>query len=354
MSSADGTPRRLWPEEKDLVAILAPARERLERDPAARCRSRPPRLTAADFTPERMLRAAGRPPDGGWRRALYELSGGRVVVPPSTASLRLRELTAQTQAPIVGCRTIAFVSRKGGVGKTTTCLIVGHTFASQRSDRVIAVDANPDGGTLGHRLRRETSETLHQLLQDAQTVRRYADLRAYVSQASTRLDVVAGDERDEVGNAVSRTDIRRAVATLERHFNLLCLDTAAGVLGSANQGVLAAADQIVVVANASLDSARAASSTLDWLEDHGYEHLARSAVAVVNRIRNEPSAVDLDRITGHFAARCRACIRVPWDPHLESGAEISIERLRFETRQAYMELAAAIARGFTEPAARRS
>lgn len=248
----------------------------------------------------------------------------------------------------------AIISRKGGVGKTTTCLLVGHTFASFRGDRVVALDANPDAGTLGHRLRRETTETVATLLRDRHVIGRYADARAYTSQASSRLEVVAGDERSEIADTLGGADVGRAVGLLERHFNLLCLDTAAGVLGAAAQGVLHAADQVVVVSAASLDAARAASATLDWLEEHGHCGLASSAVAVLNGIRIEPSGVDVGRIQEHFAARCRACIRIPWDPHLDTGAEVALEQLRSDTRQAYLELAAAIARGFTEPTQRRS
>jgi putative peptide zinc metalloprotease protein len=342
--------QRLWPEEEDLVPIIVPRSE----DLATRRRARPPRLTAADFTPERMLQPAGRPPSSGWRRTVYQLSSGMLAIPPSSAELRQRELVAQVKTPIRGCRTVAFVSRKGGVGKTTTCLLAGHTFASHRGDRVIALDANPDAGTLGHRLRRENAETLPRLLHDRQAMRRYADVRAYTSQAPSRLEVVAGDERSEIASALGRAEVGRAVALLEHHFNLLCLDTAAGVLGPANQGVLAAANQIVVVSTASLDTARAASSTLDWLEEHDHEQLAASAVAVLNGIRDGRSVVDLDRIEEHFASRCRACVRIPWDPHLDSGSEVSLDELRPETQEAYLELAAAIARGFTEPVERRS
>jgi MinD-like ATPase involved in chromosome partitioning or flagellar assembly len=37
---------------------------------------------------------------------------------------------------------------------------------------------------------------------------------------------------------------------------------------------------------------------------------------------------------------------VPFDPHLEEGAEISLERLKRETREALIELAAVVADGF--------
>ena len=40
---------------------------------------------------------------------------------------------------------------------------------------------------------------------------------------------------------------------------------------------------------------------------------------------------------------------VPFDPHLEEGAEISLDRLRPPTRDALIELAASVATGFPAP-----
>ena len=54
----------------------------------------------------------------------------------------------------------------------------------------------------------------------------------------------------------------------------------------------------------------------------------------------------MQKVVDHFTRRCRAVRQVPFDPHLEEGAEISLERLRRETREALIELAAVVAEGF--------
>ena len=208
-----------------------------------------------------------------------------MAIRPSPAELRQRELVAQVKTPIKGCRKVAFISRKGGVGKTSTCLLAGHTFALYRGDRVIAVDGNPDAGTLGHRVRRETTANLTSLLSDADRIERYADIRGYTSQAPTRLEVVASDDDPRITQAIGEAEFQRAIRLLEHHYNLVCLDTGTGVLESATRGILNAADQIVVVSAPSLDGARAASSTLDWLEENGYGDLVEGAVAVLNAVR---------------------------------------------------------------------
>jgi putative peptide zinc metalloprotease protein len=312
------------------------------------------RPSSDEFSAERMLRAVATVPPRGWRRGLYRLTGGLVRIGPSAAEVRHRELVGGVKAPIHGCRKVAFISRKGGVGKTTTCLLAGHTFASLRGDRVIALDGNPDAGTLGHRVRRETSATVSSLLNDVERISRYADIRGYTSQAPSRLEVVAADDDPRITQALGESEFRRAIELLERHYNLLCLDTGTGVLESATRGILSASDQVVVVSAPSLDGARAASSTLDWLEQNGYEHLVRGAVAVLNTVQGSNGAVDLDRIEQHFASRCRTCVRIPWDPHLDSGAEAMLDGLRTSTRSAYLELAAAIAAGFSDNTERRS
>jgi putative peptide zinc metalloprotease protein len=302
--------------------------------------------TAADFTPERYLRGQAAPPRDGWRRFVFWLTGGRVNFGPSPAERAERQLIARAKAPVAGCRSIAVISRKGGVGKTTTTLMLGHTFASLRGDRVVALDGNPDAGSLGYRVRRETAATVTNLLADEQEIIRYADIRAYTNQASTRLEVVASDDDPRITTALGEEDYRRAIALLERHYNLILLDTGTGVLESATKGILQLADQIVVVMSPSLDSARAASSTLDWLNENGHPELVRNAVAVINAVREE-GLVEVGKIEDHFQGRCRAVVQVPWDAHLSAGAETQVERLQPVTRRAYLEVAAAVADGFT-------
>jgi len=350
MSALDRQP--LPPDRRDsLVPLGLPSLENQPRVPVAlpdhdqQRRVERSGLSAADVTQERMLRAPAEAPPSGWRRFLFKLTGGLINAGPSTSDLQRRELVGRVKSPVAGCRRIAIVSRKGGVGKTTTTLMLGHTFASLRGDRVIALDGNPDAGSLAYRVRRETSNTITGLLAHREEIHRYADIRAFTSQAPTRLEVVAADDDPRITDALAEQDFHTAVSLLEVHYNLVCLDTGTGVLESAAKGILQLADQIVVVTAASLDSARTASSTLDWLERNGHGDLVEGAVAVVNGVRPR-SQLELDRVVEHFRARCREVVQVPWDPHLEAGAESSLEQLQERTRHAYLQLAAAVADGF--------
>ena len=306
----------------------------------------PPPPRAAEFSDDYMLRRRSERPSSGWQRVLYDLSGGLVNVGPSRAELEERELVARVKSPVRGCRRIAVISRKGGVGKTTTTLCLGHTFASYRGDRVVALDGNPDAGSLGYRVRRETTSTVTDLLREADEIDRYSDVRAFTSQAPTRLEVVASDDDPRITRALQEDDYRRVSELLEHHYNLILLDTGTGILDSATRGILDLADQLVVVMAPSLDGARAASLTLDWLEEHDYNGLVSGAVAVVNAVRPKDTLVELGRVEEHFNLRCRDVVRIPWDPHLEAGAETHPEDMRSATRSAYLRLAASVAEGF--------
>src|SRR3954447_20305813 len=147
MDDENGGSRGFWPSEDEVVPLTSATgtitrgangdraeRDRTEDPPLARS----PRLSAGEFTPERMIRPTVEPPSRGWRRTLFVLTGGLVTIGPRPAALRHRERVATVKTPISCCRNVSFISRKGGVGKTTSCLLAGHTFALYRGDRIIA------------------------------------------------------------------------------------------------------------------------------------------------------------------------------------------------------------------------
>jgi MinD-like ATPase involved in chromosome partitioning or flagellar assembly len=299
-----------------------------------------------DLSSARLLRPTKRPPQSGWRRVVYVLSGRLVNPGESPADIRRRELVARINAPLLGCHKIALLSLKGGVGKTTMTATLGATFASLRGDRVVAVDANPDRGTLSQKIPLETSATVRHLLRDAQRVRRYMDVRAYTSQGPSRLEVLASEQDPAVSEAFSEEDYRRTVTLLEHFYNMVLTDCGTGLMHSAMYGVLGVADQIVVVSSGSIDGARSASATMDWLDAHGHGDLVRNAVAVINCVSRSAGGVDLDRVAEHFSSRCRAVVRIPFDAHLQEGAEVDLDRLEPRTRLALLELAAEVADAF--------
>nr|WP_245835824.1 MinD/ParA family protein [Mycobacterium rhizamassiliense] len=293
-----------------------------------------------------LLRPIKPPPSEGWRRLLYLASGRLINLGESPRAARHNDLVAQVNRPLRGSYRIALLSLKGGVGKTTIAATLGSTFAAIRGDRVVAVDANPDRGTLSQKIPLETTSTVRQLLHDAGTIERYSDVRRYTSKGPTGLEVVASETDPAISEAFSADDYTRTCEILERFYGLVLADCGPGLLHSAMSSVLENSDVLIVVASGSIDGARSASATLDWLDAHGHEALVRNSIAVINAVRPRTGKVDMSKVIDHFSRRCRAVRLVPYDAHLDEGAEISLELLRRDTREAFIELAAVVAEGF--------
>ena len=301
------------------------------------------RYTASAFNDEEMLPVERGPATLGWQRWVYRASG-HVLKPRPGAEERRREQRAELlRTPIEGTRRVVVMSRKGGVGKTTISLALGSILATQRGDRVVALDANPDAGNLAHRVAPANGLTITDVLRDLDRIGSYAALKAYTSQApESRLEVLASDDDSRIGIALDREDYHRLITLLDRFYNLILLDTGTGILDSANQGLLTEADQLVLVLRAGLDGGRAAALTLDWLDAHDYAELVRDAVVVINAVRPRVGA-PLAPIREHFEHRCRRVLTIPWDPALETGAQTRLSGLRPETEEALVEMAAAVA-----------
>ncbi|BBY46749.1 hypothetical protein MARA_01790 (plasmid) [Mycolicibacterium arabiense] len=278
---------------------------------------------------------------------LYVLTGGLVNFGPSRADRERDELLEQIRQPFVGDFRVAVLSIKGGVGKTTTTLGLGSALATVRTDRVIAVDANPDRGTLAERvLDASTSSTVRDLLRDP-NIRRYADVRNHTRMAPSRLEVLASEQDPAVAEVFGETDYRRTMDVLRHYYNVILTDCGTGIMHSAMTGVLDLADAIVLVTSPAIDAARSASATLDWLVEHGRGDLVRDAQVVLSASRPGSPALKLDKVCEHFEARSGSIHVIPFDPHLAEGADFDFELLKPGTATAYLELAAAVAAKFS-------
>ncbi|AHW63276.1 hypothetical protein CGLY_04140 [Corynebacterium glyciniphilum AJ 3170] len=284
----------------------------------------------------------------GWRRLVHRVSGGRVNPGESTGQAAEREVLERIRTPLRGDYRIAVLSLKGGVGKTTTTVALGGTFASLRGDRVIAVDANPDLGTLARRVVDDSSAaapTVRDLL-ELPDASRYPQVRSCTSQAQSRLEVIGSDRDPAVSEAFSESDYRRAVDILQHHYNIILTDCGTGLMHSAMTGVLDLAHMLVLVTSPALDGARSAEATLDWLDHHGHGDLVANAVVVVSGAHPGQAAVDPEVLVSHFSARTRAVRGVPFDRHLSEGGVVDLDRLAPATFRAYRELAATVAEDF--------
>ncbi|MFH8760294.1 SCO5717 family growth-regulating ATPase [Streptomyces atroolivaceus] len=250
------------------------------------------------------------------------------------------------RTPVLSCYRIAVISLKGGVGKTTTTTALGSTLATERQDKILAIDANPDAGTLGRRVRRETGATIRDLVQAIPYLNSYMDIRRFTSQAPSGLEILANDVDPAVSTTFNDEDYRRAIDVLGKQYPIILTDSGTGLLYSAMRGVLDLADQLIIISTPSVDGASSASTTLDWLSAHGYAELVQRSLTVISGVRETGKMIKVDDIVQHFETRCRGVVVVPFDEHLSAGAEVDLDMMRPKTREAYFNLSALVAEDF--------
>jgi MinD-like ATPase involved in chromosome partitioning or flagellar assembly len=299
--------------------------------------------SAAALTADRLLAPRDRPPAGGWRRWLYAATFGYVNVGDSE-KVRLRRVLEHRVGARLGERTryVPVLSRKGGVGKTTVTTLLGMTLADIREDRVIAMDANPDRGTLSDRSPGRAEHTARQLVQDRFAVDSFAQLSNYVARDGSRLDVLASETDPTVAQAFDEVDYGAVTEILGRYYSVVLTDSGTGMVHSVMKGTLEKADTVVLVSGGSVDEARLASETLSWLEAHHRHDLVAKAVVVINMSSGGATQVDVGQIEEHFSSRVRAVVKIPYDRHLAEGSRIQMDKLRPATRSAAVELAALV------------
>ena len=305
--------------------------------------------SAAMLTADRLIEPRRRnrlAPEGAWPAFVYAITFHLVNIGDSRRVRARKELDARIAIAFEGgARFVPVLTRKGGVGKTTITTLLGMALASVRDDRVIAIDANPDRGTLSERVARQTRATVRDVVNRAASIQGFTDFTTLVSRDETRLDILASDTDPMLSEAFDENDYNVIADLAARYYSIVLTDCGTGIVHSVMRPTLQRADALVIVSGGSVDEARLASETLTWLEANGYGDLVRESIVAINTATQGTNLVKLEEIEAHFSSRVREIVRIPYDELLAAGSVISWKELRPFTRQAARELAALIVQG---------
>lgn len=227
----------------------------------------PAALARAD-NPSPMLRARRR-----WRATDYlELLDGMIAGPRLTT-----------------CVTIAVVSPKGGVGKTTVTTLLGTLFAQLRRDRILAIDTNPDYGSLGRTLAPEHNVFVDDLLGVLDRPDLTATkLDANLARAHHGLLVLPAPTDPERMSRLDRVAYAKVIDGLKRLVAVILLDCGTGLWDPSARAALEAADQVILVSDAEPATASLVSEASEQLEPSGVP-----VILVVNRM-SRGARLDVD------------------------------------------------------------
>ena len=308
---------------------------------------------AAMLTADRLLDITKRnrtAPESFWRRLVYLVTLKTVNLGDSRKVRERKAIDARIGTPFEGgAKFVPVLTRKGGVGKTTVTTLLGMALALVREDRVIAIDANPDRGTLAERVSKSTRFTVRDVVNRAAAIDGFTDFSTMVSRDVTRLDVLASDSDPMLSEAFDEGDYNVVADMAARYYSIVLTDCGTGIVHSVMRPTLQRASGLVIVSGGSVDEARLASETLTWLEANGYGDLVRNSLVALNTATQATQLVKLDEIEQHFKTRVRHVVRIPYDKALAAGSVIRFSELEKPTQQAARELAALLVDGLISP-----
>jgi MinD-like ATPase involved in chromosome partitioning or flagellar assembly len=246
----------------------------------------------------------------------------------------------RTQPGVTRPNVTALISPKGGVGKTTSTFLVGNLLATHLKLRAIAVDANPDFGTLARLApdERRSERSLADLLEDADRLHTAAELAPYVSRLPTGLHVLGAPRDAELTASLGPDRYGELVAFLATFYEVVLLDLGTGVAGPLARFAIERADQVVLVTTPEWVTSTVVLEALAHLQhDHttvaiNKSHLRSAAIAVIE-----------DRFRAEHLHRA---VTIPHDEQLatmlDSGM-YALEALGRPTRLAVKRLGLAVA-----------
>jgi MinD-like ATPase involved in chromosome partitioning or flagellar assembly len=268
---------------------------------------------------------------------------------------------ARAVLPVSGSRLVAVVGCTVGAGQTVTTLMLADLLASLRGQPVAALDLNPAPGSLGELAAPRRTLTVSSLLAGQVPSGRRAH-NGHQPRGRGQLDVFAPEVRGDGTMNMGDVEYRQMFDAVAAGYQLTLADPGATAVAR----VLSGADQLVLVAPASPDAARAFAMTQEWLSAHGYGALSANSIAVVNGLskRSMPHAQQAELVV---RGKCRAIVRVPWDDHLAEpqarrgpgdgpgpNAEASrLGQLRPPVLQAYVALAGVLVAALSASLPRR-
>lgn len=198
-------------------------------------------------------------------------------------------------------KKIAVAMHKGGTGKTTTCVSLGHGLA-RKGKKVLIVDCDPQGNA-GTWLGVKNKKTLYHLLMNE------TSLKDCITKARDSLDIIISNktlsvaEQNLVGQMAREKALKRGLSGIENEYDYVLLDLAPS-WRLLNQNSLVYADDVFIPINMeyfALLGAKQIIEEITMIEEH-LDHKLNVSLAIPTffDVRNKKSKEVLGGLTKYF------------------------------------------------------
>ncbi|TDD32535.1 hypothetical protein E1287_22380 [Actinomadura sp. KC06] len=262
--------------------------------------------------------------------------GMRKAVGASSQIRTQAEISDYLRRPVGGFRQITVVSVRGGAGKTTVAALLATELARHRPDRVLAMDADAELGSLPLRLGVRSELSLFDLA--AQRPRSFEEAAQYLQQTREGLWVLAATRGGRITGEFTFETYQAAFSAVSRYISTAVTDCSAGILTELHRGILGQSHSVVLVTPGTVDGALSARGALEWFSQ-GVQRslLPRTVIAMVSHAPQV--GADLARATQMLTAWGTPVVQLPYDRQIAMGAAVDMSRLGEATQAAVSRIA---------------
>ena len=171
---------------------------------------------------------------------------------------------------------------------------------------MIALDANPDRGTLSDRSPGKARHTARQLVQNLVHGESFTKLSTYAAREGSRLDVLASDPDPHVALAFDDADYRAVTDLLSKYYSIVLTDSGTGMVHSVMKGTLEKAHAVVLGVRG--QRRRGPAGLRNPVLAGGARPRGPGPpgpIVVINQSLHNGRAVNVDEIEAHFPAPVR-------------------------------------------------
>jgi MinD-like ATPase involved in chromosome partitioning or flagellar assembly len=286
-------------------------------------------------------------PKQGWRAGAVKIG---IKLPKSARELDYDRDVLRIRRKLAYPQNVLVIALKGGVGKSTSTILLGSTLAKHRhvSD-VVAFDSATDGSLR----RRMPVEQNRQVTSDARLFLRSLHQRAKLSQALSGSEVQVQLYSNSAGlqtlvaaqhladYQLEEDEFAQILAALHNEYMVNLIDMGPDRRVSTFWPAIHSAHALVLVTTPNAVSIDAAKRFIDLLRDSHYKNLLTRTVLLWNNAAPGKDIVINVDATKNFLVRelspqndpSTCLIDIPLDPHLAAGGEVNLSLLRKDTKR---------------------
>ncbi|TCO50062.1 MinD-like ATPase involved in chromosome partitioning or flagellar assembly [Kribbella antiqua] len=252
--------------------------------------------------------------DSVFRRFRRFASEAAYLVGASGRMQRDVDNIATIRRPIAIMRRVGVLSPVTEAGTSTVTALLSTMLATQRSDRVVAVDCDPGGAELSRRLE--------------------------MSLGAGPLEGVTLVRSEGTADAV-RTTLAEAQTQGARDVGLALVDCPGSMFDEVGSEMATSAHAAVLVVPSAQQMANYCLQELDQLPPEGQDVLLTRGVIVITMVENvDPGSATW--LVQAFRQRGLEPVVLPYDAHIAQAWPLHSEELQAETRRALLDLAARV------------